>query len=123
MKQKEFLDLLNEYAKEISDPNNLKEQEEYLRQLEREQQETGSNPFTHQIVVPKPVCIEISHNLILIKGFCFETSVIRDQSEKNEKESKKNKMVFVNVCESDKIAKLTEEVTKQGGKGKIFHAI
>ncbi len=59
MKQKEFLDLLNEYAKEISDPKNLKEQEEYLRQIEREQRETGENPFSHQIIVPKPVSATI----------------------------------------------------------------
>ncbi|KAE9253802.1 hypothetical protein PF004_g1333 [Phytophthora fragariae] len=73
-KDPEFRSLLNEYMKEISDPRNRAETEQYLSQLENEHKV----PTDKQLVKPTP-------------GFVVKTKW--DATHK----------VFVNVCSSDKM--------------------
>lgn len=53
MKEPKFLELLSEYAKEISDPKSREENEQYLRQLEKE---GNLNNINSEIIFPQPVC-------------------------------------------------------------------
>ncbi|KAG2386373.1 hypothetical protein C9374_002819 [Naegleria lovaniensis] len=93
MKDPEFLRLFEEYAKEISDPNTLKETDLYIKQLEQE----GSK-LPDSIVIPKA-------------SFCIQCSST----------DKKAKQYFVNICSSDKVEMYKEEkATQQNKKGTQF---
>ena len=55
MEMPEFRSILNDYVKEISNPDNLKETEQYLRQLE----EQGELPPNTKLVKPRGLfCIK-----------------------------------------------------------------
>eukprot|EP00755_Sulcionema_specki_P018036 Sspe_Gene.65850::Locus_38939_Transcript_1_1_Confidence_1.000_Length_2034::g.65850::m.65850/K19751/DNAAF2, KTU, PF13; dynein assembly factor 2, axonemal len=84
MKDEKFVQLWKEYADEISDPKHLKEQEEYLQQVEREAKEAGDHSFT--FIFPKP-------------NFCVRLVG-----------TKKHK-VFINICDSVKMDEPVEETT------------
>ncbi|TMW69026.1 hypothetical protein Poli38472_001182 [Pythium oligandrum] len=75
MQDPEFRSLLNDYMLEISDPENRRETEAYLAQLEQEQRV----PENKMLIKPLP-------------GFVVKTKWLETQK------------VFVNVCSSDKLA-------------------
>jgi dynein assembly factor 2 len=98
MKEPKFLELLSEYAKEISDPKNREENEQYLRELEKEGNLSNINC---QIIFPQPC-------------FCVQTRVINDE----------NKPLFLNICSSDKIGRIEEvKTTDCSGKQGINYSI
>eukprot|EP01064_Diplonema_japonicum_P036585 TRINITY_DN8271_c0_g1_i2.p1 TRINITY_DN8271_c0_g1~~TRINITY_DN8271_c0_g1_i2.p1 ORF type:complete len:610 (+),score=214.59 TRINITY_DN8271_c0_g1_i2:66-1832(+) len=82
MKNPEFIDLWHDYAKEISDPKNLKEQEEYLNQVEQEAKEQGDHSFT--FIFPKP-------------NFCVRMNC--------------KERIYINVCDDDKVEEPVEKTT------------
>jgi len=84
MKDPKFLELWQEYADEISDPKHLAEQEEYLKQVEREANERGDYSFT--FCFPKP-------------NFCVRMKQVGKE------------VVYVNICDSDKVEEPKEETT------------
>lgn len=61
MQQPEFVKLLSQYMDEMSSPEAKKEQEEYLKQVEREQSDAKKEgkQISAQIVIPVPVQIAI----------------------------------------------------------------
>eukprot|EP01059_Diplonema_ambulator_P012984 TRINITY_DN23484_c0_g1_i2.p1 TRINITY_DN23484_c0_g1~~TRINITY_DN23484_c0_g1_i2.p1 ORF type:complete len:597 (+),score=230.94 TRINITY_DN23484_c0_g1_i2:1636-3426(+) len=82
MKDPKFLDLWQDYAREISDPKNLKEQEEYLQQVEREAKEQGDHSFT--FIFPKP-------------NFCVKMNC--------------KEIIFINICDDEKVDEPKEHTT------------
>jgi dynein assembly factor 2, axonemal len=88
MKDPEFAKLMQEYMTSLSDPETRREEEEYLKQMEREAKEGGDYSF--DFIFPKP-------------GFVVEL--------KQTFGYKKNVRVFVNVCESDRVEEFREETT------------
>eukprot|EP01065_Artemidia_motanka_P021194 TRINITY_DN2530_c3_g1_i1.p1 TRINITY_DN2530_c3_g1~~TRINITY_DN2530_c3_g1_i1.p1 ORF type:complete len:647 (+),score=293.23 TRINITY_DN2530_c3_g1_i1:77-1942(+) len=84
MQDPKFVELWQEYADEISDPKHLAEQEEYLKQVEREANERGDHSFT--FMFPKP-------------NFCVKL-----------KQTGKE-VVYINVCDSTKVEEPREETT------------
>ena len=82
MKDPKFMDLWNDYAAEISDPANLKEQEEYLKQVEREAKDQGDHSFT--FIFPKA-------------NFCVKL--------------KSKERVYINICDDEKVDEPAEETT------------
>ena len=83
MDDPKFVSLWQDYAQEISDPANLKEQEEYLQQVEREANEKGDYSFT--FIFPKPC-------------FCVRLNT-------------KDSRFFVNICDDEKVDEPVEETT------------
>jgi len=73
MDKPEFMGLFRDYVKDISDPANMEEYDQYIRQLEDE----GEIPEDEEVVRPD-------------KGFCLKTKTV-DVSGK----------VFVNICGTD----------------------
>uniref|UniRef100_A0A7S0VUV5 Protein kintoun n=1 Tax=Hemiselmis tepida TaxID=464990 RepID=A0A7S0VUV5_9CRYP len=73
MDKPEFMGLFREYVKDISDPDNMEEYDQYIRQLEEE----GEIPEDEEVVRPE-------------KGFCLKT-----------KTHDVNGKVFVNICGTD----------------------
>ncbi|CUG91854.1 Hypothetical protein, putative [Bodo saltans] len=88
MKDPEFAKLMHEYMASLSDPETRREEEEYLKQMEREAKEGGDYSF--DFIFPKP-------------GFVVEL--------KQTYGYKKNVRVFINVCESDRVEEFREETT------------
>lgn len=72
MKDPEFLRLFEEYAKEISDPNALKETDLYIKQLEQE----GSK-LPESIVIPKAVsqCFMVLCDSSFFRVFVFNVQL------------------------------------------------
>jgi dynein assembly factor 2 len=64
MQDDKFMELLADYAKEISDPNNRKETEEYLRQIENEQGSVEREGA--QIMIPDAVSILVVVVVVVI---------------------------------------------------------
>jgi len=89
MKKPEFGKLLREYMDEISDPKNREEQEQYLRQLERENQV----PEGIQLAYPKP-------------GF-----VVKAKRLESGKESGK---LFINICSLEELEKPSAKRSAKG---------
>ncbi|KAL9652672.1 hypothetical protein ABK040_003975 [Willaertia magna] len=85
----EFVKLFAEYAKEISDPNTMKETDLYIKQLESE----GSK-LPNAIMIPKA-------------SYCIQC-----------KTRKEKKQFYLNICSSDKIQiyKEEEQIDKQGSQ-------
>ena len=83
MKDPKFMDLWADYAQEISDPANLKEQEEYLKQVEDEAKQQGDHSFT--FIFPKP-------------NFCVRLDTNKER-------------FFINICDDVKIDEPQEETT------------
>lgn len=79
----EFAKYLQDYIEEMQNPEVLKEQEEYLRQLEREQQESNKNgeAISLQIVVPTAVCNN-NYNISSITGILRKSCNWRKRAEK-----------------------------------------
>jgi dynein assembly factor 2 len=94
MKKPEFRDLLNEYMDEISDPKNKDEYEEYLKQLEENDELPGRD-----VIRPKA-------------EFCIK-SVITDKPIK----------VFINVCSTKEIKKPKSKVERGGSSWKVPYAM
>lgn len=84
MKDPKFMELWQDYADEISDPKHLAEQEEYLKQVEREANEKGDHSFT--FAFPKP-------------NFCVRMKKVGKE------------VVYVNICDSEKVEEPKEETT------------
>eukprot|EP00050_Salpingoeca_kvevrii_P011008 m.12037 g.12037 ORF g.12037 m.12037 type:complete len:638 (-) comp3201_c0_seq2:124-2037(-) len=87
MKDRNFIELLAEYAKEISDPENRRRNEEEIRQMEAMQ---GNNV---QFINPEP-------------GFVVKTRLWTDEKRK----------VFINICSSDVVGKPVAKKMTRGGK-------
>eukprot|EP01063_Lacrimia_lanifica_P002011 TRINITY_DN1104_c1_g2_i1.p1 TRINITY_DN1104_c1_g2~~TRINITY_DN1104_c1_g2_i1.p1 ORF type:complete len:627 (+),score=352.04 TRINITY_DN1104_c1_g2_i1:67-1947(+) len=83
MKDPKFMDLWSDYAKEISDPKHLKEQEEYLKQIESEAKEQGDHSFT--FIFPKP-------------NFAVKSASTKER-------------FFINICDEEKCDEPKEETT------------
>eukprot|EP00756_Hemistasia_phaeocysticola_P013644 Hpha_TRINITY_DN15292_c8_g7::TRINITY_DN15292_c8_g7_i1::g.68348::m.68348/K19751/DNAAF2, KTU, PF13; dynein assembly factor 2, axonemal len=84
MQDPKFVELWKEYADEISDPKHLAEQEEYLKQVEREANEKGDYSFT--FCFPKP-------------NFCVRMKKVGKEA------------VYINICDSEKVDEPKEETT------------
>eukprot|EP01060_Flectonema_neradi_P005654 TRINITY_DN13798_c0_g1_i2.p1 TRINITY_DN13798_c0_g1~~TRINITY_DN13798_c0_g1_i2.p1 ORF type:complete len:599 (+),score=171.20 TRINITY_DN13798_c0_g1_i2:86-1798(+) len=82
MKDPKFMDLWNDYAAEISDPANLAEQEEYLKQVEKEAKEQGDHSFT--FIFPKA-------------NFCVKLNC--------------KERTYINICDDEKVDEPVEETT------------
>ncbi len=100
MKQKEFRDLLVQYVEEISDPKNKEEYDQYLKQLENQQE----LPKGMQLIHPKPC-------------FCLKSKI------KNKKNTSFNQKLFVNICMAPELEKPTQEKekNKENEKGQQWH--
>lgn len=88
MKDPEFAKLMHEYMQSLSDPETRREEEEYLKQMEREAKEGGDYSF--DFIFPKP-------------GFVVELKETHGY--------RKNIGVYINVCESDRVEEFREETT------------
>src|SRR5689334_6974955 len=75
MKDPEFMKLWTEYAMSLKDPAYRKEEEEYLKQVEKEAREGGNYSF--EFIFPKPRFV-----VELLEG---------------------DGKTFLNICESDKV--------------------
>ena len=85
MDKEGFSSLVNEYIKEISDPNNVKEQNQFLEESYK------NKDLPNNVVLAKPE-----------KEFCIET----EKKQKGVKKSKCSKMkVYINLCSLDKVPK------------------
>lgn len=73
MDKPEFMGLFRDYVKDISDPANMEEYDQYIRQLEEE----GEIPEDEEVVRPE-------------KGFCIKTKTVDVQGK-----------IFVNCCGTD----------------------
>lgn len=105
MRKPEFMGLLNEYMVEISDPKNKQEYDDWLRQMERE----NELPKHMKLIKPTP-------------EFCVKTRLT----------SAKNKMhemkFFVNLCSSSEMEKpgfapYTNDKGEVGHNWKIPHSV
>mmetsp|Transcript_90763 Transcript_90763/g.157400 ORF Transcript_90763/g.157400 Transcript_90763/m.157400 type:complete len:534 (-) Transcript_90763:1047-2648(-) len=83
MEKPEFRELLGEYLNSMNDPETKKEEEEYLKQLEREAAEGN---YTMQILLPEP-------------AFCVKCR------------NKAREKVYINICHSEKIEMFREDYT------------
>ena len=91
-----------EYVTEISDPKYRAEQEEYLRQLE----EQNEIPDGKKMIRPT-------------KGYALEIKMKRGRTASNRKKSKNKKSkVFINIVYSEEIKKPTCKVTSNPSKGR-----
>lgn len=97
MERQEFRDLLSEYVKEISDPNNQSEYETYLKQLESQ----GELPPGTELIKPTAL-------------FCIKTSAKKMISDINKQFF--DQKAFINICLHDKVEKpKKEQVTQPNG--------
>jgi hypothetical protein len=80
MKKPEFSDLFKEYIDDISNPDNMDEYDQYLRQLE----EQGEIPDSEEIIRPE-------------KGFCVKVLAVDTGSK-----------IFVNLCGTDRVPPPTQ---------------
>ncbi len=117
MQKEEFVKLFQEYMDEISNPKYKEETEQYLKQIEREQDDatkSGSAPQV-RILVPKAVCIFYlfpnPYSKRLSQEFCIKT-MTKDEHPKK---------VFINICSSDKVEKLQEKQDKE--KGGTYYSV
>eukprot|EP00668_Euglena_longa_P046267 GGOE01061951.1.p1 GENE.GGOE01061951.1~~GGOE01061951.1.p1 ORF type:complete len:555 (+),score=184.50 GGOE01061951.1:126-1667(+) len=85
MEKPEFRKLLNEYFEAMQDPETKKEEEEYLKQLEREAEEGN---YQLQILIPE-------------SAFCVKCR------------NKAREKVYINICTSDKVEIFREDYTGQ----------
>lgn len=98
MEHQEFRDILNDYVKEISDPNNQKEYETYLRQLES----SGELPVGTKLIKPRA-------------AFCIKTSAKKLVSDINKQYF--DQKTFINICVHELVEKPKKElVTQPNGK-------
>ena len=74
MDKPEFMGLFRDYVKDISDPANMEEYDQYIRQLEEE----GEIPEDEEVVRPE-------------KGFCIKTKTVDNGGK-----------IFVNCCGTDR---------------------
>lgn len=103
MEQDEFKDILTEYVQEISDPKNKAEYEEYLRQLERQ------NELPPNTKLVKPVA-----------GFCIKTTSKKLMSKTDMKYF--DQKAFVNVCTHDVVPRPEKiRADKDGKSGFTFN--
>ena len=80
-KDQEFMGMFTDYMKEISDPKNRAEYNEYIRQCERDGDKAGMVPEGMQLILPKV-------------GFCLKvTSTTKGDNSK----------VFVNITHTEKV--------------------
>ncbi len=94
--QKEFRDLMAQYVSEISDPSHRAEQEQYLRQLE----EQNELPDGKDILRPQP-------------GFVLKFKYSKKRSSSSSQKSKrkdKNEKLFINVVHSKQVNQPTYTV-------------
>lgn len=96
MKDPEFQNLLGDYMLEVSEPSNVLEQNEYLRQLEKENQ------------LPKGLQL-----LELTRGFVIESTLA------SSKDNKFSQKLFINVCGNQKIEKTDMELVEGKSKWKV----
>ncbi len=80
MDKPEFLDLLKEYVNDISDPKNMEEYDQYIRQLEEE----GEIPADEEIIRPE-------------KGFVIKTTALDLKSK-----------IFINCAGTSKVPAATQ---------------
>lgn len=98
MEQPEFKSMLADYIKEISDPNNKQEYEQYLRQLE----EQGDLPVGTKLIQPNPL-------------FCIKTMSKKLVSDVNKQYF--DQKTFINVCVHEDVEKPKKEyATMPNGK-------
>eukprot|EP00877_Chromochloris_zofingiensis_P000267 jgi/Chrzof1/10240/Cz04g33230.t1 len=96
MNDPKFLELFEEYAKEIADPKALAEHDQYLRQLEAEGRGEEVYGKGVQLVVPEP-------------AFAVKT-----------KDANTGVKVVINICSSDKVAEVTERPSSDSSSPGIF---
>lgn len=97
MKKPEFVEMLGEYMNEISDPANREEYDQYLRQLEKE----DDLPEGMQLLEPQ-------------QAFCLKTHTYET------KNKEKTQKLFINVCQSDKVQKGEQkEKTAKGASWRL----
>jgi len=90
MEHEEFKNIMNDYVKEISDPKNQSEYEQYLRQLE----EQGDLPKGTKLI--KPIAL-----------FCIKTTSKKLVSDINK--TYFDQKTFINVCMHEDIQKPKRE--------------
>ncbi|CAD8191628.1 unnamed protein product [Paramecium pentaurelia] len=93
MKKPEFAELMGDYMKEISDPKNREEYDQYLKQLERE----SELPKGMKLIKPEP-------------HFCVKTTIWNKQNRKHEQK------FFINICSTGVIDKPQSETITQNGQ-------
>jgi hypothetical protein len=86
MQKPEFASLFKEYIDDISNPGNMEEYDQYLRQLEDE----GEIPETEEVIRPE-------------KGFCVKIPTV-DTGAK----------IFVNLCGTDRVPEPSQGDAKAG---------
>jgi len=102
MKNKEFRELLVQYVEEISDPKNKEEYDQYLKQLEGQQELPKGMSLIHPTAC-----------------FCLKTKI------KNKKNPDWNQKLFINICQAPDIEKPAQEKgiksNKENAKGTQWH--
>jgi len=86
MKKPEFASLFKEYIDDISNPGNMEEYDQYLRQLEAE----GEIPDTEEVIRPD-------------KGFCVKIATVDNGAK-----------TFVNLCSTDRVPEPSQGDAKAG---------